>query len=124
MALDQVEFDYARPNGVLGIPSTEETDGKFDFTRVSGWIERRLARRPRLCVGEAFSVDGVLHLEHHLTDYELVHGPDRLADTLGRQPRRELPSEALRELRLHLANLLNTLVLLLPEDDWQFCHSR
>ncbi|MGH8309558.1 MAG: hypothetical protein ACRETX_07160, partial [Steroidobacteraceae bacterium] len=39
--LDQVEFDYERPNDILGIPSTAEIDGSNDWTRVSGWIERR-----------------------------------------------------------------------------------
>jgi hypothetical protein len=41
VGLDYVEFDYERPNDVLGIPSTEEIDGSNDWTRVSGWVERR-----------------------------------------------------------------------------------
>jgi hypothetical protein len=41
LGVDQVEFDYERPNDVLGIASTEEIDGSNDWTRVSGWIERR-----------------------------------------------------------------------------------
>jgi hypothetical protein len=39
--LDQVEFDYERPNDVLGIASPEEIDGSNDWTRLSAWIERR-----------------------------------------------------------------------------------
>jgi hypothetical protein len=38
--LDLVEFDYERPNDVLGIPSSEEIDGSNEFTRIRGWIER------------------------------------------------------------------------------------
>jgi hypothetical protein len=44
LGIDQVEFDYERPNDLLGIASTEEIDGSNDWTRVSGWIERRYGK--------------------------------------------------------------------------------
>jgi hypothetical protein len=129
VALDQTEFDYERPNDVLGIPSAEEIDGKFDFARLSGWIERRfddedrgwsaawraglgyasvstedvrgptagggswdiatnasdevhamLALGAKRYFGESFFLEGALHLEHHLTDYDLV---DRVSGRTG-----------------------------------------
>jgi hypothetical protein len=41
LGLDQVEFDYERPNDILSIASPEEVDGSNDWSRLSGWIERR-----------------------------------------------------------------------------------
>ena len=43
-ALDFMKFDYERPQNLLGIaqpPNTKAVDGTDDFTRLSGWIERR-----------------------------------------------------------------------------------
>jgi len=46
-ALDFMEFDFERPQRALGIvqpPDTKAVDGTDDFTRLSGWIERRYDR--------------------------------------------------------------------------------
>jgi len=47
-ALDNMSFDYERPQNVLGIqqdPDLATIDGSNSFTRLSGWIERRYGGR-------------------------------------------------------------------------------
>jgi hypothetical protein len=133
-ALDSMDFDYERPQRVLGIlqdPDVKTIDGSNSFTRLSGWIERRYERPGawdwfwtaglgfasvdagvvtgptaiggsfnlvtnassevhllssaglRRPLGERWLFAATLHLEHHLTDYQIRDSVSGLTGKIG-----------------------------------------
>ena len=71
-ALDNMSFDYERPQNVLGIPqdpNLKAIDGSNSFTRLSGHIERRYDRE------RAWNWFWTVGLGYALVDVDVVTGP-------------------------------------------------
>ncbi len=71
-ALDNMSFDYERPQNVLGIPqdpNLKAIDGSNSFTRLSGHIERRYDRE------RAWNWFWTAGLGYAIVDVDVVTGP-------------------------------------------------